>query len=101
MAGVLRWEDPPRPHRLTHRPRQRPQYERWELVAAQLRARPGEWGVVSDLVGKGGGIAGQIKAGSITAFRPARTFEATTRTGEGRYTVYARYVGEPAGGNDG
>jgi hypothetical protein len=95
--GVIRWEDPPRSHQSNGRPKQPRRHEHWKKVAEQLRERPGEWAVLLEAerrFGNGGGIAGQIKAGLIAPFRPARTFEATTRTVLGLYIVYARYIGE-------
>ncbi len=41
----------------------------------------------------------QIRKGILAAFRPAGAYEAKSRTRDGRYYVYARYVGcvaEPA-----
>lgn len=94
--GVLRWEDPPTAHSAAGKPKQPRRTDKWRTVAAELRARPGEWAVLleAERFGNGGGIAGKIKAGDLAAFRPAGSFDATTRTVDGLYAVYARYIGE-------
>lgn len=94
MSGVLRWEEPPAA--LSCRRETAPRrHAHWVAVAEQLRGRPGEWGVVieADSFNQVGGIASQIKSGKMIAFRPAGTFEVTTRS-SGVCTVYARYIGE-------
>lgn len=104
-AGVVRWEDPPAAHSAAGKPKHPRRTDKWRTVATELRRRPGEWAVLleAERFGNGGGIAGQIKAGALIAFRPAGAFDATTRTVDGLYTVYARYVGDPGatGGTDG
>jgi hypothetical protein len=84
---VIRWEDPPPP--LAGR-RQRPR------VADKLREHPGRWAVVleDEAFGYVAGMATQIKAGRLAAFRPSSSFEAQTRTVDSKYACYARYVGE-------
>lgn len=96
MSGVLRWEDPP-PNKSGNKNKPR-RTEHWREVAAELRERPGDWGVVleSDSWNSTGGIAPAITAGRLAAFRPNRHFEAQTRTTPAGYTVYARYVGGDA-----
>jgi hypothetical protein len=91
---VIRWEDPP-PDNLRRRPHAPRRTEHWKLAAAELRANPGGWAVIAESVAwsYAGGIAGQIKAGRLAAFRPAGAFEAQTRTVAQSYIVYARYVG--------
>lgn len=94
MVTVIRWEDPPetiqgvrkRPRRTKH----------WAAVANELRDNPDRWAVVleDERFGCAGGMAAQIKAGVLVAFRPARSFDAQTRTVGHTYCVYARYVGE-------
>jgi hypothetical protein len=86
MAGVLRWEDPP------SRTRRQPANEDWYLIAAQLRGKPGEWGVVTETATTA--VPVQIRQGSMLAFRPAGSFESKGFRVNGIYTVYARYIGE-------
>lgn len=91
---VVRSEDPP------PTARRQPSDSRsafWRAVAEQLREVPGKWALVCDESewGYAGGIAGQIINGRLAAFRPAGTFAATTRTVDGKYRVYARFIGDP------
>lgn len=82
-VSALEWADPPSKGSVD-----------WTLVASELRARPGEWAIVDRNATVARGTA--IKKGRIEAFQPAGSFEATMRgNGDGRYTVYARYVGHP------
>lgn len=67
-----------------------------DAIAKQLKERPGQWAVCyTDEFYQ---LAYRIKDGSIPAFRPAGTFEATCRgaAGKGQKTkeIYVRYVGE-------
>ncbi|GIF14825.1 hypothetical protein FHX34_103533 [Actinoplanes teichomyceticus] len=39
-------------------------------------------------------ITTRIRQGSVRCFAPAGSFEACTRSFEGVYTIYARYVGD-------
>jgi len=69
----------------------------WATVASQLRARPGEWAKV--LEAGSGSYATQIKKGGLACFRPAGSFEATTRLvskNPNKFDIWARYVEEPA-----
>ena len=65
-------------------------------VAAQLRARPGEWAPIG-VYGTGGSAAAMaysIKAGRIKPYAPKGSFEALARTVGDECRVYARYVGD-------
>ncbi len=96
MGGVIRWEFPP-----TAKPVGRYGVTlAHELIASQLRRRAGEWALVAENPGNSS-LAGHIKSASIAAYRPAGAYEAVTRTVDGVVRIYARYVGEPAGGTDG
>lgn len=86
--SVIRWEEPP--PALAERS--------WvgyshELIALQLKRRPGEWGVIAETPGNVG-MATQINAGKLRPYRPAGSFEAVARNKNGVYAIYARYVGE-------
>lgn len=70
---------------------------KWEKVAEDLRARPGEWALVDPSSRRS--VTTQIKQGLLKSFAPAGSFDATTRGGDGssrsvRVQLYARYVGE-------
>jgi hypothetical protein len=94
-GGVIRWQDPP-PAKLgqTGKPRAVIGHE---LIAVQLRRRPGVWGVVQE-VPFISMLATYISRGKYAPYRPAGSFEATTRLEGDVHVVYARYVG--AGGSD-
>ncbi len=76
--AIIRWENPPPPH---------------QGANASKRARRPDV-LEEQRFGDAGGLAGQIKAGRLAAFRPGGWFEAQTRTIGDLYRVYARYVGE-------
>lgn len=63
----------------------------WVDIAAQLRARPGEWAKIRTFPSKGsaGASATHIKKGTYEAMRPAGAFDATSRGCD----VWARYIG--------
>jgi len=62
-------------------------------IAAELRARPGEWARV--LTGAPPNTTTRIKKGMTVAYRPAGTFDATARSiKRNRGDIWARYVGE-------
>lgn len=63
----------------------------WQAVAAELKARVGQWGKVAhkETQSAAGGLATNIKAARLAAFRPVGHFEAVTRGTD----VWARYVG--------
>lgn len=65
-------------------------------VAATLRSKPDTWMRVK--VGTTGpaarSLSYQIKNGTLVAYRPHGFFEAVSRTVDGEFCVYARYVGE-------
>jgi hypothetical protein len=92
VSGVIRWEDPPSPD-----PRggyRNPHIADWSLVAAQLRDRPGRWGVVSERAQSG--VAVNIREGKLAGFKPAGSFDAKNVRVNGLLTLYARYIGEPS-----
>jgi hypothetical protein len=66
----------------------------WFQIAAELKARPGEWAIVRENVTSN--ISTYIRRGGSAAFVPAGSFEATARRNgtPGRVDIYARYVGE-------
>lgn len=67
---------------------------KWAAIAAELRARPGEWAKVSTSTSNGTAyqIASQLRLGKYRPFQPAGQFEAVKRG----FDVWARFVGEPS-----
>jgi hypothetical protein len=65
---------------------------RWEAEAAELRSRPGEWARLTTMPNNSSAtsFSSAINNGDRLAFRPAGTFEATTRGAD----VWVRYIGE-------
>lgn len=64
--------------------------------AKALREKPGMWAIVAE--GAATGMSSAINSGSYAAYRPKGEFEATARSeGDGKYTVYARYIGSNNG----
>lgn len=83
--GVIRWEDPP-PARVGGLPCGRA----WAMVASQLRACPGQWGLIAQ--GSPSWLVSRIRSGT-SWWGPAGSFEATSRTIGERLYVWARYIG--------
>lgn len=95
---ILRWEEP-RPKRAGVRATQ-DSYDTnggvWREVADDLRAKQGDWAVLSEGDHKAvyHSLSAAIRFGTLLDFRPALTFDATVRHDRGWYTLYARYVGD-------
>jgi hypothetical protein len=93
VRSVIRWEDPPPRHRSVGR-------LDWSTVADELEGNPARWALVHEAsiadpdVRTARGIASGINTATLTAFRPAGTYEAVSRMINNRCFVYARYVGE-------
>lgn len=89
------WEDPPSAARGGVRGR----VSKWQTEADELRNRSKEWALLSIKQTRGAAtsMANDIDNGILHAFKPAGSFEATTRTVGSEYRVYARYVGEMSG----
>ncbi|MGW7435673.1 hypothetical protein [Streptomyces sp. NPDC054849] len=67
-------------------------------IADQLRTRPGQWAHI-DSKGTRASAASTaylVNNGRLGAYAPAGTFEAKSRTVDGEYRVYARYIGTSA-----
>jgi hypothetical protein len=82
------WENPP------EAPKKRKVLAR---EAAELRAHPGQWGVVDEYPqgdNHKAQVALMIRTGRFVAFRPDGAFEAVSRTAEGTTKVYARFKEE-------
>jgi hypothetical protein len=65
-------------------------------IAAELKARPGEWARVFDTASSA--TASQIRSGRVAAYRPVGSFEvlarkATPGAQSGVVTIWMRYVG--------
>ena len=89
--SLVRWEEPPRADAWRGSNR----YD-WTAIGAVLQKKPGKWAVVAvyETVSRAASQAGAIRAGVVSALRPAGAFEAMSRTVDGECRVYARYVGE-------
>jgi hypothetical protein len=85
----IEFVEPPVVRRL--RPGRGPSPKHVAIVEA-LRATPGEWALV--LRGATRSAATEISHGTLLAYRPAGSFEATARKNGDRHDIYARYVGE-------
>ena len=87
---TIRFEEPPADSRSSG------QYPSNGEVVAALKARPGEWALIRTVssVSSATSTAYQIRSARLSAFAPAGSFEAVSRTTNGEYRVYARYVGE-------
>jgi hypothetical protein len=89
-VSVIRWEDPPEDARGAN------VTDRWQAIAEELRAHPGQWAVVLEsTAGPCGGWVNRIRVGK-SAFKPAGAFEAVGRSEGKKARVYARYVGDGA-----
>lgn len=66
-----------------------PTYDKWGLIAAELRSRPMEWARLDDIGTNPRSYVTHIRKGRMSAFRPAGTFEAKVAGGQ----LWARYVG--------
>ncbi|MGW5852128.1 hypothetical protein ACWFQ8_29980 [Streptomyces sp. NPDC055254] len=64
-------------------------------IATQLRTKPGQWAHIDSKSTRASAAstAYAVRNGHLNAYAPAGTFEATSRTVNGEYRVYARYVG--------
>jgi hypothetical protein len=69
-----------------------------EAIAAELRARPGAWAHILTVAAQGTAtsMAYMVRVARFKAYGPAGTFEARSRTIDGEFRVYARYVGKEA-----
>lgn len=84
----LKWEEPP-----VRRTRQGS--GKHAGIAAQLRAKPGEWAIIDlfDESARAAAMAYVIKTAKLRAYAPAGAYEAKGRTVDGEHRVYARFVG--------
>lgn len=92
MSAAITWEDPP------------PKVERgggggrhdWEGIGRSLSRRPGRWAFVARATSSGAAynLVGQIKRKTLFGlYVHSGQFEAVSRTVDGEYRVYARYLG--------
>jgi hypothetical protein len=94
----MKWATPPKTR--TKRPGQA-----YEKEAAELKANPGQWGIVKTRVlteaDGSRSAANDIKSGKIVAFRPRGSFDAESHKewdeelGATVLNTYAVYLGEP------
>lgn len=92
----IRWSDPPPVKHAGPKSRR-------EGIAGALRANPGVWAELQtyDIANSAYTTASLIKSGRSAWSRPAGSFEAVARkTDEGEYTVFIRYIGGDADGDE-
>lgn len=90
QSQIIRWEAPP-PSKRIKTPAAVKSHSKYDQIAADMRARPGEWAVVYEgAQNSGSGLATHIRMGQQRCFSPAGDFDALTRTIDGSTTVYAR-----------
>lgn len=103
MSGnprIIRWEQPPPRTRASGR-------LDWQPVAEELRRHPGRWALVWECSRRDAderrarGLSSGITTATLTAFRPAGSFNSSTRMSDSDVKVYAVYLGdEPAESDD-
>lgn len=84
----FRYEDPPPARRGPTRAR--------TAEARKLKERPGTWGLIGTYKSRtsAASMATCIRTGRTSTWRPAGDFEAVSRSVDGEYRVYARYMGD-------
>lgn len=83
------WEQPPQR-------RTRKGVGKHAAIAAQLKARPGEWACIDSFAttNAAASMAWTIRRGDrLPAYSPKGSFEAVARTVDGEHRLYVRYVG--------
>lgn len=88
----LHFEEPPEaPHPLVRTG----QGKHWD-AAKQLRERPGEYAMVAAYNSRSAAAstAYMVRQGLFNAYAPRGAFHAVSRTVEGEFRVYVKYVGE-------
>ncbi|MER6575763.1 hypothetical protein [Nonomuraea sp. NPDC001023] len=92
MSFEIRFEDPPP---ATRRGAKARSFD-YEQIAATLCARPGEWAFIGATATptRAGGTAQRIRDGLVEALAAHGEFDAVSRTVDGEYRVYARFLGE-------
>lgn len=88
--SVIRWEDPP-PSYAGCKGENKPVISH-ELIAFQLRQRPGSWALIHELK-RSPALPTEINQGKQRAYRPAGAYESVSRQVDGMFRIYARYVG--------
>ncbi len=89
--SIIRWEDPPAHG--SGSPGRGKQSIGHELIAVQLRRKPGEWALIYELKTTPA-LATEINQGKLRPYQPAGTYEAVSRQVDGLFRVYARYIGQ-------
>lgn len=87
--GVIEWSDPPLARIvITKTPPARP----WALIAAQLKAAPGDWALIDNTTGNPS-LAPRIERGE-SPWGPKGAFKAELRLVDGHLHIWARYLGD-------
>lgn len=75
--------------------RKNPLHTKYAGIADELKANPGEWGLVGENLPTS--LSYAIRNDTQAAFRPAGHYESTVRnTTRNRSDIWARYIGENA-----
>jgi hypothetical protein len=90
-VSVIRWEEPPPAG--SGNPDQRKPVLAHELIAVQLRRRPGDWALIHEQTSTPA-IISEINHGKLRPYRPAGAYECVSRKAAGVFQIYARYVGD-------
>lgn len=90
LRGVLRWETPPPIQRRTPRTGDR---RSWAIAAAELRRKPGHWGVIGEAAPDTNTISFRINNGH-GFWKPAGAYRTITRTIDGVTVLYCAFLGD-------
>ncbi|MFJ4828434.1 hypothetical protein ACIP79_00610 [Streptomyces sp. NPDC088747] len=93
---MVRFEDPPAPRRGVPRADHK-------AAAEELRGLPGMWGFVTAYQAQSAAAqaASNIRNGDAQAYQPKGAFDATSRTVNGEYRLYVKFIGEETSGDAG
>lgn len=86
MSGIIRWEEPP--------PAKHTAVHDWPRIAADLQSKPGEWAHILTCVSPAtaGTTAKYVRESFYEPLKGGQ-YEAKSRTVDGEFRVYARYMG--------
>jgi len=90
-VSVIRWERPPAS--TPGGPGKAKPLIAHELIARQLRQRPGEWALIVEGLTHAS-MGSLISRGKIRPYAPAGSYEAVARAVNGANNIYARYMGD-------
>lgn len=90
MADEVRWEDPPSANRSANRRKRQ-----WEPRLLPLMEQPKRWAVVRTYptAKQAYDAVGNLRGAGYRRYLPSGRWEFTSRTVDGEYRLYARYLG--------